>query len=1393
MGRLLKIIKTGQRRIYDFLLTKYGLALVVIGIFAIVFSLIQLSDTILEYRLAQLKRLANSIKLKNTSIVLELNYNKYSDEKYKQESDSTHLDYDSSDYRNLYSKANIDVVYTWVNGSDPEHLKQLRHFKMTNSQNSKSQNNSFVKIEFNEFLHKNADNEDLKEVKFPCYHKLCIQTNNLIVIVPQFKPVDKQTFLIKAKHSFDTNFYSNLSIFNFQSNHNLPLSVLHINSAKIYTNKTLLGNLNNLFDEFKAYKFYMAYYTIDCSLSVNCIANLNRTFVAKRLNHLPHSKTNSESDSKSNNLNSKYVNNRLSGLSLLNEPVSAKSNNETSSDTDAPILDLELPKYVQDNLIHKYDYVHLPFSLYDGSSEVKKQEKDKKSSDSDKSSMSTYLSVFTVNSRELEKNLSYYLSESFETDLNNKKNTASKLFSFSDKSHRNISYDLYKANIVWDLGDPFAEDVAENRFFDNDELKYSMRSVEKHAPWIRNVYLVTNGQVPNWLDLSHSKIKLITHEQIFLNKSHLPTFSSPAIESHLHRIKGLSKRFLYFNDDVLLTRNIWPDDFFTKSNGFKIHLAWALPGCNPNCPNNWIRDGYCDKACNTTECEFDGGDCTKTDKNRSHYDNARLSLMNETQKLFPDFYCSPGCSTAWLADKYCDNACNSLNCAFDMGDCGIENFEEKLFGVELFDASSPGQFPMHRVINVPTETLSFYLKFNRTSENEQKFRIIKAQYEEDKKIRTMSAVNKFGILTVLLMPSAYSETIKSNDVLKVYIDGTYSDEIESETNPLKVNLTINLNAFKKINISTTSVVNKDIDQQNSNETSSKPAPNRMIEKYTVSFDQIRPKLIGISADSSKNLVELYPRNLKFSHQFLQVVYENYFNYLNWSLSNEYLSQAGFEYKLNCFYSKLTNEINQTYTNMIENSDLSNDEHELLNQILLNNRTHLIDEMDKHVFVHKYLEETKNDTMQFRKRKLLDTFADSLRYVNKLFNQVYGYVPRRVPAHMPHFIDKHVMNDLQLKFKSEFEKTSANRLRTAEDMQFAFSYNYFLMSELHDFNASMLFDELDLNSNGYLDHFEIITINLRMSSRPFSNSDFVPHQAPASEMYKLNIDLSTSLNECIQNRSEKNDKRLSKESFLLCKSLVDLLKEHFWNNADFEEAKGKGIRYKYRFHTVGDEETKFVMIGGDPREIEVKLNNLIREPRKFICINDNIDYKLKHDATELKRLLANFYSTLFPLKSSFEKRTSENSDDRFSSTHSNLEKHEFDFNQEESENVSEKFDNKYKLVVKLLILVAFFILIVYVLSHILRCLRHAYNYLIYMIFKQKAKAKRREHKISNAFRKRMEMEASSSDTCIEEHEKRSSSQQSNPSAQSTASTTLRSKNFSSFNRKSNKKSTNTTII
>ncbi|KAL0195972.1 hypothetical protein M9458_009544, partial [Cirrhinus mrigala] len=113
------------------------------------------------------------------------------------------------------------------------------------------------------------------------------------------------------------------------------------------------------------------------------------------------------------------------------------------------------------------------------------------------------------------------------------------------------------------------EDVSASRFEDNEELRYSLRSIEKHAPWVRHIFIVTNGQIPSWLNLDNPRVSVITHQDIFQNQSHLPTFSSPAIETHIHRIPGLSQKFIYLNDDVMFGKDVWPDDFYSHSKGQK--------------------------------------------------------------------------------------------------------------------------------------------------------------------------------------------------------------------------------------------------------------------------------------------------------------------------------------------------------------------------------------------------------------------------------------------------------------------------------------------------------------------------------------------------------------------------------------------------------------------------------------------------------------------------------------------------------------------------------------------------------------------------------------------------------------------------------------------------------
>ena len=99
------------------------------------------------------------------------------------------------------------------------------------------------------------------------------------------------------------------------------------------------------------------------------------------------------------------------------------------------------------------------------------------------------------------------------------------------------------------------------RFRNTDFFMYWFRAVEKYAPWVHKVYLVTNGKFPDWINKDCPKLELVKHAD-FIPAEFLPTFNCRTIELHLHKIKGLSEHFVYFNDDMLLNAPVKPDYFF---------------------------------------------------------------------------------------------------------------------------------------------------------------------------------------------------------------------------------------------------------------------------------------------------------------------------------------------------------------------------------------------------------------------------------------------------------------------------------------------------------------------------------------------------------------------------------------------------------------------------------------------------------------------------------------------------------------------------------------------------------------------------------------------------------------------------------------------------------------
>lgn len=110
----------------------------------------------------------------------------------------------------------------------------------------------------------------------------------------------------------------------------------------------------------------------------------------------------------------------------------------------------------------------------------------------------------------------------------------------------------------------------EGRYRDNEELRFSLRALEKFFPDHGHIYIVTDGQVPDWYQAS-DQMTLVDHHEL-IPRSALPTFDSGNIESYIHHIPGLSERYFYFNDDVFFGAPVCLENWFFDK-GF--YVSWS--------------------------------------------------------------------------------------------------------------------------------------------------------------------------------------------------------------------------------------------------------------------------------------------------------------------------------------------------------------------------------------------------------------------------------------------------------------------------------------------------------------------------------------------------------------------------------------------------------------------------------------------------------------------------------------------------------------------------------------------------------------------------------------------------------------------------------------------------
>jgi hypothetical protein len=112
-----------------------------------------------------------------------------------------------------------------------------------------------------------------------------------------------------------------------------------------------------------------------------------------------------------------------------------------------------------------------------------------------------------------------------------------------------------------------------------NEIHYCLHALRRFAPWIRNIYIITDQQTPPTVSALQGipfgdKIKIIDQNTLLHEYGVTsPVFNSLSVEWLIWKIKGLSNQFLYLNDDFFIIRDVTPDDFF-KNRRMVLRGKW---------------------------------------------------------------------------------------------------------------------------------------------------------------------------------------------------------------------------------------------------------------------------------------------------------------------------------------------------------------------------------------------------------------------------------------------------------------------------------------------------------------------------------------------------------------------------------------------------------------------------------------------------------------------------------------------------------------------------------------------------------------------------------------------------------------------------------------------------
>lgn len=342
-----------------------------------------------------------------------------------------------------------------------------------------------------------------------------------------------------------------------------------------------------------------------------------------------------------------------------------------------------------------------------------------------------------------------------------------------------------------------------------------------------------------------------------------------------------------------------------------------------------------------------------------------------------------------------------------MGDCGLDNYV-KMNGQAYQTGQNEYFYPSSN---------SIYLNLTQLFQSSPQ--LTKASYEKDEKIRAVTLNTRYKVLTLLFMSNVTELTINVNIVLtidkkvtevslKLIVSGEYR-----ETKPIA-------HQTEKTNV-IRSKVEEDLIES--------------IAIPTIADDEVEPKRL-------LDIAPLFNRN----SSLFNVLKSDGALELNRSQGAEQLTDKGL--LLERYWQVLSRNESDFQTQGVFPWERDGTFEEL---------ARMIGSFEKY--------QGSQVKGHIGGRHLLDMFSDSLKYVNHLYNQVFGVKARKVVAHSPILLDIEVINRLWNRFPDELLKTSSHKLRSSDDMQYSFAYFNFLVSETVSSDYHQILSRFDSDRSG----------------------------------------------------------------------------------------------------------------------------------------------------------------------------------------------------------------------------------------------------------------------------------------------------------------------------------------